>query len=360
MFVYFIYLFIYLLLPPTVNSVELSQIHSMLYNSAATGRSDRGSIYISSEGFQNIMSHFVPSIAQSPAMHRLFKALDQNHDNKLDFREMIVGLSILAKGTLDEKLELLFKSFDVDNTGYITQAQLESLITSVSAQMDPEHPERYSSMGGGVVGTDPLGVKVVPVNVFVSQVFAHLCITTGRLSLDQFRQAVIAEPRLIQCLMIGSEQEEASLAVPPPPSPSLLSSSSSTPSSSSSPSSSSQPHPPTYPPPSPAHPSLGPPSLSLTSSSSSQDDSFPQQDRGRSDSAYSTNLHADIDNDERHNSSVGGEGDALPLRVNESDHKTPLLSSSNDYLLTPPDEKSNTRRRRKILVCNNNECCILM
>lgn len=75
---------------------------------------------------------------------------------------MIVGLSILAKGTLDEKLErklfiipttypntslVLFKSFDVDNTGFITQAQLESLITSVSSQMDPEQPERYSSMG---------------------------------------------------------------------------------------------------------------------------------------------------------------------------------------------------------------------
>lgn len=114
---------------------------------------------------------------------------------------------------------VLFRSFDVDNTGFITQAQLESLITSVSSQMDPENPDKYSSMGvlifprlpslriiniltklhwqSGVVGTDPLGVRVIPVSVFVSQVFAHLCITTGRLSLDQFRQAVIAEPRLI-------------------------------------------------------------------------------------------------------------------------------------------------------------------
>ena len=160
---------------------------------------------------------------------------------------MICGLSILAKGTLDEKLDrkyfltnnvtllmgtfstraVLFRSFDVDNTGFITQAQLEALITSVSSQLDPECPEKHSSMGvwcrtplppplpplpplcnfsqsvqSGVVGTDPLGGRVISVSVFVAQVFAHLCITTGRLSLEQFRQAVIAEPRLIVSLSL--------------------------------------------------------------------------------------------------------------------------------------------------------------
>ncbi len=42
---------------------------------------------------------------------------------------------------------VLFKSFDVDNTGYITQSQLEALIASVSAQVDPENPEKFSAMG---------------------------------------------------------------------------------------------------------------------------------------------------------------------------------------------------------------------
>lgn len=190
-------------------SIELSEIHAMLFKSSATSRSDRGSISVGTEGFQNILSHMVPSIAQSPAIHRLFKALDQNNDNKLDFREMICGLSILAKGTLNEKLELLFRSFDVDNAGYITQAQLEALITSVSSQMDPDHPEKHMSMGGGVVGTDPLGGRVVSVAQFVAQVFAHLHVEDGRLSLDQFRQAVIAEPRLIECLMLGEEEDVA-------------------------------------------------------------------------------------------------------------------------------------------------------
>lgn len=48
-----------------------------------------------------------------------------------------------------------------------------------------------------MVGTDPLGVQVVTVSSFVNDVFSNLRITTGRLSLDQFRQAVVAEPRLI-------------------------------------------------------------------------------------------------------------------------------------------------------------------
>jgi hypothetical protein len=115
----------------------------------------------------------------------------------------------------------------VDNTGFITQAQLEALITSVYSQMDPDNPEKFASIGVlhlfiphlsilltfsqrqqgkelahhqssiAVVGTDPLGVRVVSVGTFVSQVFAHLRITNGRLSLEQFRQAIIAEPRLL-------------------------------------------------------------------------------------------------------------------------------------------------------------------
>lgn len=36
----------------------------------------------------------VPGIAQSPAVGRLFKALDQNNDNKLDFREVLFGVFV--------------------------------------------------------------------------------------------------------------------------------------------------------------------------------------------------------------------------------------------------------------------------
>lgn len=87
----------------------------------------------------------------------------------------------------------------------------------------------------GVVGTDPLGVRVVPVSVFVSQVFAHLCVTSGRLSLEQFRQAVIAEPRLLvslffstmhnffsdiqESLIPGVDQEEVEISIPTSPTP---------------------------------------------------------------------------------------------------------------------------------------------
>ena len=90
-----------------VSSLELSEIHSMLFKSSATSRSERGSISVgvnvcilinrthknqiksATQGFQNILTHMIPSIAHSPAIHRLFKALDQDNDNKLDFREVI-------------------------------------------------------------------------------------------------------------------------------------------------------------------------------------------------------------------------------------------------------------------------------
>jgi Ca2+-binding EF-hand superfamily protein len=277
------------------SSIELSEIHTMLFKSSATRRSDRGSISVGMEGFQNILTHMIPGIAQSPAIHRLFKALDQNNDNKLDFREMICGLSILAKGTLDEKLELLFKSFDVDSTGFITQAQLEALITSVSAQLDPECPDKHSSMGSGVVGTDPLGVRVVPVSTFVSQVFAHLCITTGKLSLDQFRQAVIAEPRLIECLMVGLDQEDIPINLTPveepasPPEPTAAATTTTTTATTT--------------------------AMSAGSSSATTPISHPLP-------VWQNTAGEDMDDD-------------LPLAVTDSDNQTPLLSDSHHHRKTP-------------------------
>jgi len=300
------------------NSVELSQIHALLLRFSPT-RSEHGSISVGAEGFQHILSHMVPGIAQSPAISRLFKALDQNNDNKLDFREMICGLSILAKGSLDEKLELLFRSFDVDNTGFITRAQLESLITSVSSQMD--HGADKHSSEVGVVGLDPLGGRVVSVSEFVGQIFAQLNITSGRLSLEQFHQAVVAEPRLIECLMIGEDKEEAPMHIPAIEEMELRSSTQS-------------------------------PTASAKNIHTITDDS--NYHNHSTSSLHTHNHHSNS----TQSTSVGAATAALPFAVTEASNNTPLLSDTDDMVNSNDkhsySEHSSPSKKKQC------PCCVLL
>jgi len=41
-------------------------------------------------------------------LERLFDAFDTDGNKKIDFREFIAGLSVLSKGTPEEKLECMF------------------------------------------------------------------------------------------------------------------------------------------------------------------------------------------------------------------------------------------------------------
>lgn len=63
---------------------------------------------------------------------RLFQIFDENHDTVLNFREFIVGISILNEENIDMQIKLTFKLFDPEATGiikadYVTEILLSSL-----------------------------------------------------------------------------------------------------------------------------------------------------------------------------------------------------------------------------------------
>ncbi|RXM36034.1 Lysophosphatidylcholine acyltransferase 2 [Acipenser ruthenus] len=67
----------------------------------------------------------------SPALNELFTLFDRNGDGTIDFREYVIGLTVLCrpantKGTI----QMLFKLFDVDDDGRITQEEFTSLLRS--------------------------------------------------------------------------------------------------------------------------------------------------------------------------------------------------------------------------------------
>eukprot|EP01126_Amoeba_proteus_P005956 TRINITY_DN12057_c0_g1_i2.p1 TRINITY_DN12057_c0_g1~~TRINITY_DN12057_c0_g1_i2.p1 ORF type:complete len:140 (+),score=33.75 TRINITY_DN12057_c0_g1_i2:355-774(+) len=65
-------------------------------------------------------------------VNALWEALDTNHDNTLDVKELLVGLSVLSEGDLDHKLKLGFRIYDLNKDGFIQREELAVLVRAIS------------------------------------------------------------------------------------------------------------------------------------------------------------------------------------------------------------------------------------
>ena len=46
--------------------------------------------------------------------------LDRNNDGVINFEEFLIGLSVLSRGSVNEKLEWIFDLYDIQKDGVIT------------------------------------------------------------------------------------------------------------------------------------------------------------------------------------------------------------------------------------------------
>ncbi|TPX30155.1 hypothetical protein SmJEL517_g06214 [Synchytrium microbalum] len=58
---------------------------------------------------------------------RIFSFFDQNSDDIISFSELVCGLSILCKGSLDERIKHAFHGYDLDGDGFISRSELHRM-----------------------------------------------------------------------------------------------------------------------------------------------------------------------------------------------------------------------------------------
>ncbi|TRY77271.1 hypothetical protein TCAL_06949, partial [Tigriopus californicus] len=87
---------------------------------------------ITEEAFHSIYSRFFPQgAALSSYSHYVFSTLDRNDSGVITFQDFVVGLSILIRGTLEEKLRWTFSLYDQDRDGVISREEMEDVVGSV-------------------------------------------------------------------------------------------------------------------------------------------------------------------------------------------------------------------------------------
>ena len=61
----------------------------------------------------------------------VFHQYDQDKNGVIDFREFVTTLSIASRGTPKEKLHWAFQLYDKDNSGFLTEAEIVEILSSI-------------------------------------------------------------------------------------------------------------------------------------------------------------------------------------------------------------------------------------
>ncbi|XP_055709076.1 Kv channel-interacting protein 1 isoform X2 [Phlebotomus papatasi] len=82
--------------------------------------------------FKVFYSQFFPQAANSGQYaHYVFNTLDQDRSGIVSFEEFVQGLSILSRGSLEEKLRWTFSLYDINGDGFITREEMTDIATAI-------------------------------------------------------------------------------------------------------------------------------------------------------------------------------------------------------------------------------------
>nr|XP_046267625.1 Kv channel-interacting protein 1b isoform X2 [Scatophagus argus] len=90
---------------------------------------------VNEETFKHIYAQFFPHGDASMYAHYLFNAFDTANNGSIKFKDFVMGLSILLRGTLREKLEWTFHLYDINRDGYINREEMTEIVRAIYDMM---------------------------------------------------------------------------------------------------------------------------------------------------------------------------------------------------------------------------------
>ncbi|EGC30631.1 hypothetical protein DICPUDRAFT_58183 [Dictyostelium purpureum] len=156
------------------------------------------------DGLSKLEQCGLKNLDNTPFGDRLFDLLDTNKDGSVDLQEFISGLSILCKGSVEEKLELSFKAYDLDGNGYITKSELSQMFQ----QAWISGFKALSYQTNEEVNKDDLNnFSEEMAQIFADGAFSSLDVNgDGKLSFNEFKQFAMSHPKITATLN-GSKKD---------------------------------------------------------------------------------------------------------------------------------------------------------
>nr|KAF6328864.1 potassium voltage-gated channel interacting protein 3 [Pipistrellus kuhlii] len=108
--------------------MELQSLYRGFKNECPSGLVDE-------DTFKLIYAQFFPQGDATTYAHFLFNAFDADRNGAICFEDFVVGLSILLRGTVQEKLKWAFNLYDINKDGYITKEEMLAIMKSIYDMM---------------------------------------------------------------------------------------------------------------------------------------------------------------------------------------------------------------------------------
>lgn len=87
---------------------------------------------VKEDTFKIIYAQFFPQGANTGLYaHYVFNTLDQDHSGIVSFEDFVQGLSVLSRGSVEEKLRWTFSLYDINGDGYITREEMTDIVTAI-------------------------------------------------------------------------------------------------------------------------------------------------------------------------------------------------------------------------------------
>jgi len=159
---------------------ELTQLYRQFKKETPTGS-------VSKKEFSQGMKAM--SVPEGPLHDLLFDAFDLDKDGSLSFTDFVLGMSVLQKGTPDEKLELSFRLYDADRDGLLSH---DDVLVVVSALFDLLGPITLNS-----------GKKYDVPSQMVDDFFEEMDTEgTGKITLEAYKDGAMKNPDIFQALRL--------------------------------------------------------------------------------------------------------------------------------------------------------------
>ncbi len=153
------------------NKHDLAKLYSHFQKVSSGGRLNRKQF-----------EHGLKTIGQTDKVmiDQLFTAFDHDKDGSIDFREFACGLSVMHTGSMEERLEMAFKAYDLDGNGVIDHNELFSILKASFKTKGFDQPDEM-------------------IKSLVAECFAKADLNKdGGLDLEEFKSAVLQHQIVVQ------------------------------------------------------------------------------------------------------------------------------------------------------------------
>jgi len=119
----------------------------------------------------------------------IFNAFDTKRSGSISFQEFIRGLSVLTRGTPEEKLTFTFRMYDLNGDGFITRDEILQIVQSFYQLCGP-----LSSYTGKKFET-----PIQLVDEFFDELDED---STGKISLEQYKEGAMKNQEIFQAMKL--------------------------------------------------------------------------------------------------------------------------------------------------------------